>query len=161
MASSMAWTRLRSAGAAAATSAGGVPSTRAITWSRARCIALQYAKSEPTIPSSRRTAREGGSALRAAFAGGWLADRVGGAKVTSKANFGDGDMITVWDLAQAPITDGATYVIAGGDGKPSEITFRVLDTVPTDAEALAAKLIDLGCTAQLDVLSTAMASAEG
>lgn len=86
---------------------------------------------------------------------------VGGAKVTSKANFGDGDMITVWDLAQAPITDGATYVIAGGDGKPSEITFRVLDTVPADAEALAAKLIDLGCTAQLDVLSTAMASAEG
>lgn len=86
---------------------------------------------------------------------------VGGAKVTSKANFGDGDMITVWDLAQAPVTDGATYVIAGGDGKPSEITFRVLDTVPADAEALAAKLIDLGCTAQLDVLSTAMASAEG
>jgi hypothetical protein len=86
---------------------------------------------------------------------------VGGAKVTSKANFGDGDMITVWDLAQAPITDGATYVIAGGDGKPNEITFRVLDTVPADAEALAAKLIDLGCTAQLDVLSTAMASAEG
>lgn len=86
---------------------------------------------------------------------------VGGSKVTSKANFGDGDMITVWDLAQAPIADGSTYVIAGGDGKPSEITFRVLDSVPESAEALAAKLIDLGCTAQLDVLSSAMAPAQG
>ena len=86
---------------------------------------------------------------------------VGGAKVTSKASFGDGDMITVWDLAQAPISDGATYVIAGGDGTPNEITFRVLETVPTGAEDLAALLIEKGCTAQLDVLSTAMASTEG
>ncbi len=45
----------------------------------------------------------------------------------SKANFNDGDMITVWDLSQAPIVDGSTYVIAGGDSKPSEITFRVLE----------------------------------
>ena len=86
---------------------------------------------------------------------------VGGAKVTSKANFGDGDMITVWDLSQAPISDGATYVIAGGDGTPNEITFRVLDAVPENAEELAAKLIEKGCTAQLDVLSTAMTTAEG
>lgn len=86
---------------------------------------------------------------------------VGGAKVTSKASFGDGDMITVWDLAQAPISDGATYVIAGGDGTPNEITFRVLETVPAGAEDLAALLIEKGCTAQLDVLSTAMASTEG
>ena len=78
----------------------------------------------------------------------------------SKANFGDGDMITVWDLTQAPITDGSTYVIAGGDGKPSEITFRVLDDVPDDAENLAAKLIEKGCMAQLDVLTTALAQAE-
>lgn len=78
----------------------------------------------------------------------------------SKANFNDGDMITVWDLTQAPITDGSSYVIAGGDGKPNEITFRVLDAVPDDAEELAAKLIEKGCTAQLDVLATALAPAE-
>jgi hypothetical protein len=78
----------------------------------------------------------------------------------SKANFNDGDMITVWDLSQAPITDGSTYVIAGGDGRPNEITFRVLDSVPDDAGELAAKLIEKGCTAQLDVLTSALAPAE-
>lgn len=78
----------------------------------------------------------------------------------SKANFNDGDMITVWDLSQAPITDGSTYVIAGGDGRPNEITFRVLDSVPDDAAELAAKLIEKGCTAQLDVLTSALAPAE-
>lgn len=83
-----------------------------------------------------------------------------GANVTSKANFGDGDMLTVWDLSQAPITDGAKYVIAGGEGKPNEITFRVLNEVPATPEALASKLIELGCTAQLEVLSSALASAE-
>lgn len=83
-----------------------------------------------------------------------------GANVTSKANFGDGDMLTVWDLSQAPITDGAKYVIAGGEGKPNEITFRVLGEVPATPEALASRLIELGCTAQLEVLSSAMASAE-
>lgn len=83
-----------------------------------------------------------------------------GTKVTSKASFGDGDMLTVWDLSQAPITDGAKYVIAGGEGKPNEITFRVLKEVPATPEALASKLIELGCTAQLEVLSSAMASAE-
>ena len=86
---------------------------------------------------------------------------LGGTKVTSKASFGDGDMLTVWDLSQAPIADGSTYVIAGGDGKPSEITFRVLDPVPDTAEALASKLIELGCTAQLEVLSSAMSTADG
>jgi len=83
-----------------------------------------------------------------------------GNKVSSRANFGDGDMLTVWDLAQAPISDGATYVIAGGDGKPSEITFRLVGDVPATPDALASRLIDLGCTAQLEVLSSAMASAE-
>jgi hypothetical protein len=83
----------------------------------------------------------------------------GGAQVFSRASFGDGDMLTVWDLSQAPITDGASYVIAGGDGKPNEITFRLIDPVPDDAEALAARLIELGCTAQLEVLASAMSSA--
>ncbi|MGN3974304.1 hypothetical protein [Tsuneonella sp. SYSU-LHT278] len=79
---------------------------------------------------------------------------------SSKASFNDGDMITVWDLSQAPITDGSTYVIAGGDGKPNEITFRVLDSIPEDPEDLAARLIEKGCTAQLEVLTSALAAAE-
>jgi hypothetical protein len=69
-------------------------------------------------------------------------------------------MITVWDLSQAPITDGSKFVIAGGDGKPSEVTFRVLPTVPEDPEALAAALIERGCNGQLEVLSAAMADTD-
>jgi hypothetical protein len=79
-----------------------------------------------------------------------------GAKASSKAAFSDGEMLTVWDLSQAPITDGAKYVVAGKDGSPSEITFRLLDTVPATADELASELIAKGCTAQLDVLSSAM-----
>jgi hypothetical protein len=86
---------------------------------------------------------------------------LGATKVTSKASFGDGDMLTVWDLSQAPITDGARYVIAGGDGSPNEITFRLIGQMPATPEALASRLIELGCTAQLEVLSSAMASADG
>jgi hypothetical protein len=86
---------------------------------------------------------------------------LGAASFTSKASFGDGDMLTVWDLSQAPITDGAKYVIAGGDGKPAEITFRLLDGLPATPEGLASKLIELDCTAQLEVLSSAMASTDG
>lgn len=84
-----------------------------------------------------------------------------GAKATSNAAFADGEMLTVWDLSKAPLSDGAKYVVAGRDGTPSEITFRLLDTAPTDAEALAAALIEKGCTAQLEVLSAAMTTTEG
>ena len=83
-----------------------------------------------------------------------------GAKASSKAAFSDGEMLTVWDLTQAPITDGAKYVVAGKDGSPSEITFRLLDTVPATADELASALIAKGCTAQLEVLSSAMTVAD-
>lgn len=86
---------------------------------------------------------------------------VGGAKVTSKANFNDGDMLTVWDVTQAPITDGARYVLAGGDGKPNEIVFRVLPSVPESPEALASALLERGCTGQVEVLSSAMTDPMG
>ena len=84
-----------------------------------------------------------------------------GSKPTSKAAFGDGEMLTVWDLSQAPVTDGAKYAVAGADGTPSEITFRVLDSVPAAPEDLALKLIETGCTAQLDVLTSALNTADG
>lgn len=84
-----------------------------------------------------------------------------GSKPTSNAAFGDGEMLTVWDLSKAPVTDGAKYAVAGKDGTPSEITFRVLDSVPAAPEDLALKLIEKGCTAQLDVLTSAMNTADG
>jgi hypothetical protein len=83
-----------------------------------------------------------------------------GTKATSKAAFSDGEMLTVWDLSKAPVADGAKYVVAGRDGTPSEITFRVLDKVPTTADDLATALIEKGCTAQLDVLSSAMTTTD-
>lgn len=83
-----------------------------------------------------------------------------GARSTSNAAFADGEMLTVWDLSQAPVTDGAKYVVAGRDGTPSEITFRVLDQVPATPEDLAVKLIENGCTGQLDVLSSALTTIE-
>lgn len=79
-----------------------------------------------------------------------------GAKTTAKAAFGDGEMLTVWDLSRAPVTDGARYVVAGKDGSSSEITFRVLDSVPATADELASALIAKGCTSQLEVLSSAL-----
>jgi hypothetical protein len=84
-----------------------------------------------------------------------------GAKATSKAAFSDGEMLTVWDLSQAPVSDGARYVVAGQDGTPREITFRLLDSIPVAPEDLALKLIEKGCTAQLEVLTAAMTTADG
>ena len=84
-----------------------------------------------------------------------------GAKATAKAAFSDGEMLTVWDLSQAPVADGSKYVVAGSGDTPSEITFRVLDSVPATAEELALKLIEKGCTGQLNVLSSALTTTDG
>ena len=43
-------------------------------------------------------------------------------------------------------------------GEPvAKIELAVLPTQPADAEALAAALVEKGCTAQLDLLSTTLA----
>lgn len=83
-----------------------------------------------------------------------------GSPTTSKATFNDGEMLTVWDLSASPVSDGASYIVAGNDGAPTKITFRVLDTVPVAPEDLAMALIEKGCTGQLEVLTTATLAAE-
>jgi hypothetical protein len=83
-----------------------------------------------------------------------------GSPTSSKATFNDGEMLTVWDLSASPVTDGASYIVAGKDGAPTKITFRVLETVPTSPEELASLLIEKGCTGQLQVLTTAALATE-
>ena len=69
-------------------------------------------------------------------------------------SFGKGAALAPWDTAQAPVTDGATYRIAGkGDDEPGELTFVLLPDPPSDEEALALALIEKGCTAQVELLA--------
>jgi hypothetical protein len=63
-----------------------------------------------------------------------------------------------WDVAGAPVSDGASYTLAreGGAGGGT-FHFVVLADPPAEPEALALVLIDRGCTAQLDLLSRTLA----
>lgn len=84
-----------------------------------------------------------------------LAPAAGGAGVA--ATFPNGAMVAPWSTAKLPVTDGGTYTISLG-GKPvSTITLALLDKQPTDAEAMAAALIERGCTAQVELLSATLA----
>jgi hypothetical protein len=76
--------------------------------------------------------------------------------------FADGDMLAPWDTSAFPITDGASFALAGpggtGDGT---LTFAVLDSVAEEPEELAQQLIGKGCTQQLELLSTATMIEDG
>ena len=62
-----------------------------------------------------------------------------------------------WDSAAMPVTEGTRYSIAGPDGgSTNEINFVMLDSVPEEPEDLAARLIEKGCTNQLELLTAAM-----
>jgi hypothetical protein len=70
--------------------------------------------------------------------------------------FADGDTLAPWDTKLLPITDGAVFHIAGPAGGPDqELRVAVLGTVAEEPEALAAQLIEHGCTGQLEALSAA------
>lgn len=76
--------------------------------------------------------------------------------------FADGDMLAPWDTKLLPVADGAVFHIAGPAGGPDkELSVVVLDSVAEEPEALAAQLIEKGCTRQLEVLSTATLIDEG
>jgi len=75
--------------------------------------------------------------------------------------FGDGEMLAPWDTSLLPISSGGVYHIAGPTGPDQELTVVVLDAVAEDPEALAAQLIENGCTNQLELLSTATLIAAG
>jgi len=83
-----------------------------------------------------------------------VAPAAGGAPVA--VTFPAGSGVTAWDAVKVPVTDGGRYTITSA-GKPlGTVETALLATQPTDAESLAAALIEKGCTAQLDLLSTTM-----
>lgn len=67
------------------------------------------------------------------------------ANVTFPASEG----IAAWDAASPP-REGVAYRIG-----ETEVTFRFLEAVPGDAEAMAQALIEHGCTLQLEQLASA------
>ena len=72
-------------------------------------------------------------------------------------SFGEGETDTAWDADRMPLTEGASYTITGPDGgEPNAISFTVLEEVPDDPEDLAQRLIEKGCTTQLELLASAM-----
>jgi len=76
--------------------------------------------------------------------------------------FADGDSLAPWDTKILPVSNGAVFHIAGPAGGPDkELSFVVLDTVADEPEALAAQLIENGCTRQLELLSEATLIADG
>ena len=76
--------------------------------------------------------------------------------------FADGDMLAPWDTKLLPVANGSVFYIAGPAGGPDkEMSFVVLDSVAEEPEALAAQLIENGCTKQLELLSTATLVTEG
>ena len=84
-----------------------------------------------------------------------VAPAAGGAGVP--VAFPAGAMVAPWNVTSLPVADGGKYTVSLG-GKPvSAIEFAVLPNQPADAEAMAATLIDKGCTAQLALLSTTLA----
>ena len=71
--------------------------------------------------------------------------------------FPAGAMVAPWDAAKYPLADGSSIAVSQGGKAIGTTTFAVLPSQPATAEAMAAALIDKGCTAQLELLSTTLA----
>ena len=79
-----------------------------------------------------------------------------GGSATTQVVFHDGEMLSPWDGKALPVSDGSSFVIAQPGAAGRTVTFKMLDTVPAEPDALAEDLISHGCTAQLEVLSQAL-----
>ncbi len=74
-----------------------------------------------------------------------------------QVQFADSARDVAWDVAAMPITEGASYSISGPDGGSTNvIKFVMLDTVPEEPDDLAERLIEKGCTNQLELLTSAL-----
>ena len=81
--------------------------------------------------------------------------RAGAGGASHDATFDDGATLASWDTAALPITDGASFALAGPGGVGSgTLTFAVLGAAAEEPEALAQQLIEKGCTQQLELLSS-------
>ncbi|WP_395394056.1 hypothetical protein WBP07_02435 [Novosphingobium sp. BL-8A] len=71
--------------------------------------------------------------------------------------FADKSTVAAWDVASAPVQDGATYAVTDGKEPPVDVTFAVLPRLENDPERLASDLLAHGCQGQLAVLTHALA----
>jgi hypothetical protein len=79
-----------------------------------------------------------------------------GGNATAQVVFHEGEMLSPWDGKALPVSDGSSFVITQPGAAERTVTFKMLDAVPSEPDALAEELISHGCTAQLEVLSQAM-----
>lgn len=71
--------------------------------------------------------------------------------------FAENTRDVAWDVPAMPLSDGAKYSIAAPDGgSTNEVNFVMLETVPEEPEDLAVRLIEKGCTNQLELLASAL-----
>jgi hypothetical protein len=72
-----------------------------------------------------------------------------------------GSAYKLWPTATQPVSTGATYQVTGaGASAPVTIRFELLNSLPDTPDAIAAALLERGCTAQLDRLVDTMAEDE-
>lgn len=102
-----------------------------------------------------------------ASVGFWRADTVQGARyrlvpasgAATTIAFAAGEASASWDAAQTPVADGETFTLSPEKGGAAgALRFAVLPEAPANAEDLAAVLIEKGCQAQLELLSTTLAT---
>ena len=100
----------------------------------------------------------------------WRPTTEGGATYTIKpagggssaqVSFASGEMLAPWNSAALPLKDGSSFVVSRPGAPDSTVTFKVLGTVPADAEARAEKLIEDDCSTQLGLLSSTLRVDEG
>jgi hypothetical protein len=88
--------------------------------------------------------------------------RAGSDGASKPVTFDDGSRLASWDVAALPITDGASFALAGPeDAAGGTLTLVVLDSAAEEPEALAQQLIEKGCMRQLEVLSAETLIVEG
>ncbi len=88
-------------------------------------------------------------------------EAVGDASKAETIAFIDGQAYRRWPAASLPLTAAGGYRVSGaGMDKPVSIKFQLLDAMPETPDAIAATLLERGCTAQLDRLVDAMAEDE-
>ena len=82
---------------------------------------------------------------------------LGGGGKSVEIAFAENMRDVAWDAAAMPVSDGAKYSIAAPDGgSTNEVNFVMLDSVPEEPDDLAARLIEKGCTNQLELLTSAL-----
>lgn len=89
---------------------------------------------------------------RVEAASGKLTDAAG---TVAPVEWKRGNALKLWPGATLPVVDGKSYTFSDPVGPSVTITTKLMGTVPEDSMDVAAKLAEMGCTQQLDVLANA------